>query len=360
MRRSSARNTLLGLSFCAALCLTGCPSRESVGASSVAILGAGVVNDPANKSLRFDVLKFGLESFCHEMLKGGAPLKLADDDPVLGRFFASSCQSQVLDEEQRKSFIVQYQGKGYAWGGPFGRVGFEAAGLVEYSPDFQLHDGAMYVYFRPRLVDTSRFTLASVESKAAQTVVAAVGLDPEGLGKKIVDSQLRRGFTVIRSGSTGETEFGMGIIAPGQRPFHPFQVQTEDKRVLVNERTEIHTGQQDYVGAFDVEGSGKAFYLTLSLDGAPSIDALLVPASEGDALVDAYVRTPGARNLGGQPLLDEPVAAGELFRRFVKVPPGRYYLVLDHSDRMGHGPPPETTVDRAAKVDYLVMLGDAP
>jgi hypothetical protein len=40
-----------------------------------------------NKSLRFDMLKFGLDSFCHEMLKGGAPLKMADDEPVIGRFF---------------------------------------------------------------------------------------------------------------------------------------------------------------------------------------------------------------------------------------------------------------------------------
>jgi hypothetical protein len=87
--------------------LLGCPSRESVGTSSMAVLGAGVVNDPENRSLRFDMLKFGLESFCAEMLKGGAPLKLADDQPVAGRFFAQSCQSQILDEETRKSFIVQ-------------------------------------------------------------------------------------------------------------------------------------------------------------------------------------------------------------------------------------------------------------
>jgi hypothetical protein len=340
--------------------LTGCPSRESLGTSSMSVLGAGVVNDPANKSLRFDMLKFGLESFCHEMLKGGAPLKLADDEPVLGRFFAAGCQAQVLDEEQRKSFIVQYQGKGYAWGGPFGRVGFEAAGLIEYAPDFQLHGGAMYVYFRPRLVDTSKFQLLGVESQTAQSVITALGLNPETLGKKIVDSQLRRGFTVVRYSATGETEFGMGVIPTGERPFHPYQVETEDKQVLVNERTEIHTGQQDYVGAFDVDGSGKAFYLTLTVDGTPSIDALLVPQAEGDALVDSYVRTPGAKSVAGRPLFDESVPAGQVFRRFVNVPAGRYYLLLDHSDRSGHGPAPDTTADHAAKIDYLLLLGDAP
>jgi hypothetical protein len=350
---------LFSPAFAAAL-LCGCPSRESIGAGSMAILGAGVVNDPANKSLRFDLLKFGLDSFCKEMQKGGAPLKLADEDPVLGRFFAASCQSQVLDEEQRKSFIVQYQGKGYAWGGPFGRVGFQTAGLIEYAPDFQLKDGAMYVYFRPRLVDTSQFSLLTVESQTAQSVAAAMGVNPESLGRKIVDSQLRRGFTVVRSGGTGETEFGMGIIPPGERPFHPYQVQSEDKRVLVNERTEIHTGQQDYVGPFDVSDSGQALYLTLTVDGAPSIDALLLPQAEGDTLVDGYIRTPGAKSVTGRPLLDEPVAAGLAFRRFVAAPPGRYYLLLDHSDRAGHGPAPDMSADHAAKIDYLILLGDAP
>ena len=357
---SEARTRRLCSLLVAALALGGCPSRESVGTTSMSILGAGIVNDPANKSLRFDILKFGLDSFCREMLKSGAPLKLADEDPVVGRFYAKSCQSQVIDEEQRKSFVVQYQGQGFAWGGPFGRVGFEAAGLIEFAPDFQLHDGAMYVYFRPRLVDTSTFTLLSVEGQVAQTVVAAVGLDPQALGKKIVDSQLRRGFTVVRADSTGATEYGSGIIPPGERPFHPFQVESEDKRVVVNERTEVHSGQQDYVGAFDVEGSGQALYLTLSVDGAPSIEALIVPGAEGDTLVDGYIRSPGPKRPAGKPLLDEPVAAGKLFRRFVNVPAGRYYLLLDHSDRVSNGPAPSLTADQAAKVDYLILVGDAP
>jgi hypothetical protein len=350
---------LILLGFSTSVALTGCPSKESVGTTSMSVLGAGVVNDPANKSLRFDLLKFGLDSFCREMLKAGTPLKMADDEPVVGRFFANGCQSQILDEEQRKSFIVQYQGKGYGFGGPVGRLGFEAAGLVEYAPDFQLHGGAMYVYFRPRLVDTSKFQLLLVESALAQTAVAALGINPEELGKKIVDSQLRRGFTVVRYGSTGETEFGVGIIPPGEKPFHPFQVQTEDKRVLVNERTELHAGQQDFVGAFQVEDDGQAFYLTAAVDGAPSVNAVVVQGADGDKLIDAYVRQPGPAPLLTPALLDEPVAAGQLFRRFVKIPKGRYYLLLDHGDRSGHGPATPATAP-AAKIDYLLLLGDAP
>src|SRR6478752_367397 len=84
--------------------LTSCAA--GVGSSAVRVLGAGVMNDPSNKSLRFDILKFGLDTFCSEMLKGGAPLKFGDDEPVVGRFFAESCDSQVLDDEAHKSFVV--------------------------------------------------------------------------------------------------------------------------------------------------------------------------------------------------------------------------------------------------------------
>ncbi|HVR19256.1 MAG TPA: hypothetical protein VMS65_06165 [Polyangiaceae bacterium] len=337
--------------------LTACPSRESVGMSSMAILGSGVVNDPANRSLRFDLLKFGLDQFCEEMLKGGAPLKLADDQPVTGRFFAASCQSQILDEETRKSFIVQFQGKGYVWGNPVGRVGFTAAGLVEYATDFQRHEGALYVYFRPRLVDATAFQPLMVESSTAQAALAVVGVNAAELGKRVVDGQLRRGFTVIRWSDRGDTEFGMGVIELGERPLHPYQVTTEDKRIVVNERTELRPGQQDYVGAFAIEDDDQALYLTLSVDGAPSVDALVVPQPVGDTLVDAYIKAPGAQPLAGQALLDEVVQPGGLTKRYVAVPPGRYYLLLDHSDRAGRSAPSGTS---AAKVDYLVLTGDVP
>jgi hypothetical protein len=326
----------------------------------MSVVGAGVINDPENKSLRFDMLKFGLESFCTEMTKGGAPLKLADDQPVVGRFFANACQTQTLDEEARKSFILQYRGKGYAWGSMIGRVGFEAAGLVEYAPDFRLHEGALYVYFRPRLVDTSSFQLLMVESAGAQATMGALGLSPEALGRRIVDGQLRRGFTVIRRDERGEVEFGMGMIPEGERPFHPYEVQTEDKLILANDRTELHTGQQDYVGAFDVKDEGQALYLTLSVDGTPSVDVLVVGKAQGDSLVDNYVRTAGAQAVSGPVLLNEPLAAEGTMKRFVATPPGGYYLVFDHSAQAGNGPPPDLTTDRPGKIDYLVMLGDAP
>ena len=64
----------------------------------MAILGSGVVNDPANRSLRFDMLKFGLDQFCAEMLKGGAPLKLA----TLVKFLSKLDDYGILAGERSK------------------------------------------------------------------------------------------------------------------------------------------------------------------------------------------------------------------------------------------------------------------
>jgi hypothetical protein len=280
---------------------------------------------------------------------------------VIGRFFASACQSQVIDEENRQSFVVQFEGRGYAWSNPTGRLGFGLRGLVEYAADFQLHGDAMYVYFRPRLVDATAFQTLMVESKVAQTAMQVAAFSPDEFGKGVVDHQLRRGFTVIRWSDRGETEFGLGIIGKGERPFRPFDVKTEDKVVVANDRTEVHAGQQDFIGAFQIEDDDQAFYLTLTVDGAPAVDVLLLPKTSGDPLVAQYVQQPGAASVTAGALINEPVTQGSLFKRFVNAPPGEYYLLIDNSDRAGRSAPPKAAFDdRAAKVDYLVLRGDKP
>ncbi len=340
--------------------LAGCTS--SVGSGAVSVLGAGVLNDPSNKSLRFDILKFGLATFCAEMLKGGAPLKFGDDEPVVGRFFAESCDSQVLDDDAHKSFVVQYTGKGYAWTNITQRLGFSSRGVVEYATDFQLHDGAMYVYFRPRLIDGAAFQTTLVESALAQGGLAIAGVNANQLGKHIVESQLRRGFTVIRKDASGSTDFALGIVPLGDTPFKPFEVKRTEKQILANERTEVHIGQQDYVGAFEVTDSNQALYLTVAVDGAPNADILVVQKSVGDTLLDGYVHNAGGAALSSPAMLDDTsTQSGGLWRRFVNVDPGRYYLVIDNSTKLGKSAPDTSAKDdAAAKVDYLVLVGDRP
>jgi hypothetical protein len=339
----------------------GCASREAVGTSSVSILGAGVVNDPANKSLRFDLLKFGLEGFCREMLAGGVPLRMSDDEPVMGRFQAVACQSQVLDEEQRKSFVVQYSGGGYAASAQGGRVGFKTTGLVEYAADFLMHEDAMYVYFRPRVVDATAFETVLVESDLAKTAITLLGVRPDEFGKKVVDGQLRRGFTVIRKSGSGETELGLGVIPLGERPYHPFSVQSETKRTLINERTEVHRGQQDFVGPVTVQGSDQALYLTVEVDGAPGIDVAVVRETSGRAMLEQFSTKPGPSALTEPALLDEPAVPGQTFKRYTLVPEGRYYVVIDNSSAVGRSQPAPGPADgSSARVDLLILTGDKP
>ena len=355
------RNALCLVLATSLFALTGCPSKESVGSSAMGILGPGVVNDPKNRSLRFDILKFGLDRFCFEMTRRGAPLKLSDDQPVLGRFFAESCNQTVFDDESRKTLVVQYTGKGYGWTNLTGRIGFTAAGIIEYAPDFQLDDdGAMYIYFRPRKIDATSFQTLVVESQVARGGMALLNVNPDQLGRQIVDGQLKRGFTVIRYDDTGETEFGLGYIPKGRKPFKPFQIKSE-KLTLANDRTEVHTGQQDYVGGFEVTDDDQALYLTMTLDGAPAADVFVVPKFMGDQMIEQYVKNAGPAPLSQPPRMDEPILQGQLFKRFVPLPKGFYYLVLDHSAPVGRTvPPAQVGDDRAAKLDYVVQLGDAP
>jgi hypothetical protein len=342
------------------LVTANCGGRQSF----VNVLGPGIINDPANRSLRFDLLKFGLDSFCQEMLERGTALKLRDEEPVLGRFFAETCSSQVIDDDGRKSLVVQFAGKGYAWLGlGVGRIGFRTRGVVEYAPDFLLNDGALYVYFRPRNIDASSFQTLLVESGAAQAAVSLLGLSvpADQAGARVVKSELERGFTVIRYGSEGQTDFGLGYVPKGQKPWHPYRVEFSDKLSLANDRSEVHSAQQEFLGGFRVTGKDQGLYLTMALDGAPGIDLLVIPKGYADVMLSRYTANAGPAQLPGPPILDDPVVAGQPYKRYVPVPPGIYYLVLDNSAAVGRTPPSAAPGDdRAGKVDYLVQLGPAP
>ena len=339
--------------------LASCTSKEGFGLGAIDVLSAGVVNDPANKTLRFDLLRFGLGKFCQEMQKRGVPLKLADGQPATGRFFATSCQSQIFEDE-RQSLVVRFAGHGYTWSQVTGRIGFETDGLVEYAPDFRMHDGAMYIYFRPQNVSDSRFRTTLVESTLARAAGGLTGVNPNKLGLQIMNAQLKRGFTVIRYGGAGQMDFAMGLLPEGQRPFRPFHRQQVTHELLDNDRTEIHAGQQDYVGGFEIEDEDEALYLTLRLEGTPAVDVLIVPKAAGSGMLSRYTTTGGPALVQGVPL-SEPLLAGQPWQRYVALPPGGYYLVIDHSAYLGQVAPAQTVLDNSpARVDYLIQRGSRP
>lgn len=353
-RQPLAATMLLGL--VASSC--GAGAQESFGLGLVRIQ-PGVLNRPDNKSLRFDILKFGMEQFCQEMTKRGAPLKLQDDEPVVGRFYADSCSTQVLDE--RQSVVLQYSGKGYGWTNVSQRLGFTSAGVVEYAPDFKLYEDSMYIYFRPKNLDSASFTTTLVESTFAQAGLKLTGFNADAVGRNMVESQLKRGFTVIRYDDNGETDLGLGIIPTGQKPFKPFNIKSSSRVALENNRTEVHRGQQDFVGGFEIKEEDQALFFTATVDGAPAVDVFVVPKGMGDNMLSQYAVQGGPAKLPQAPLLDEALTQGQTWKRFLPLPKGIYYLVFDNAAGVGRTDPQAVAGDdQAAKIDYLVQLGEAP
>ncbi len=345
----------LGLAI--AVGLFSCTSKTSV----VTILGPGIVNDPKNKSLRVDILKFGLSNFCSEMMTRGVALKLSDDHPVAGRFFGRDCRSDVLDDESKATFNVKFAGIGYVWANVTQRVGFEVLGSVELLPDFQIADDkSMYVYFRARRVETTQMKTVLVESSVARGAASLVGTDPDRIGREIFEAQVSRGFTVIRANASGQIDYSVGLLPLGQRAFHPFNV-VSDRPVQANERTEVHMGQQDYLGGFSVEDNDKALSIVFLVDGAPSVNLAVISASAAAQQVDHYVHFAGPAPLVEPPRFMQSVPYGSLWKQTVPVAAGTYFLLLDHST-LGLRSQESLAVgdDRAAKVDYLVQVVDAP
>ena len=198
-----------------ALSFTG----ASCGQSALSIL-PGVVNDPQNLTLRRQILAYGTSRMCSEMLRRSVPLKMRDEDPIAGRFYATSCFTQDLANDH---LFVQFGGYGYAWTNLTKRMTFEAGGAVEYDQDFLMDGGTMYVYLREKSTSAATFTTNVIE----QPMTSALGGLPavggqnvaNTFGTQIMKNEIARGFTVIRE-TDGSVSFGLGVVekaaAPGQ------------------------------------------------------------------------------------------------------------------------------------------------
>jgi hypothetical protein len=322
----------------------------SCGPSALGVM-PGVLNDTHNLSLRRAILAYGGGHVCDEMLSRSLPLRFHDEDPVAGRFFPGECAARELPNGDQ---IVQFTGQGYIWTNVSQRLGFGASGAVEYDTDFLLDGSTMYLYFRPRAGAPPTFVARFIELPPPPIFGALFGGASfvNGFGAQIMQSQLVRGFTVIRA-ANGSIEYGVGVVPPGVHPPTAYRILDPDQTVLANERSDVHTNERDFAGPFAVP-QGKKLDLVIGVDGVPAIDVLLVPRSAGEAWLSTYTSQPATTPPPEPPLLDEVVTAGVLYRRTVAVPPGLYYLVLDNTATAGRTAP--VTVGRGAMVSYAVAL----
>ena len=328
----------------------------SCGPSAVGLL-PGVLNDSHNRTLRRALLNIGMGQICEEIRSRSMPLRLADEEPVAGRFFPTACTSRELPTGE---LYVQLGGHGYVWTDRSLRLGFEASVAVAYDIDFLIaSSGATYVYFRAKASSAPTFITRLVEESQVSMfnrVFGVAGQRPtDGFGAQVMGAQIVRGFTVVRDPSGG-TEFGVGIVPPGTRPQGGFLGLDHDHPILANERVEVHQNQRDFAGPFVVP-EGKQLGLMINETGAAALDVLLVPRAAGDAWLAAYTHDRAATPPPVMPLLDDVVPLGTVYRRTLRLPPGAYYLVLDNTATAGRtSPPVAPRDDRPVVVSYAVDL----
>lgn len=317
---------------------------------------SGPINDPSNRSLRRDILSFGIKQFCPEMVQHSAPLKLQEDTPAIGRFYPRGCTQQMLPNGD---LFVQLSGVGYAYTNVSKKISFQMSGTVAYDPDFLMEGSTMYAYFRTRQVQGSNFQTRLIEQPVANIINQLTPLGDQ-FGRQLVSGKLAEGFTVIRE-SNGNADFGLGMIERGKRPVHPFDVNTTARTTYENMRVELHQGERDFIGPIVVSGSGHAMFVTANMDGAPAVDVLYMRKAEGEASLELFLAYPQAGPLAGAPFMGDVIQAGAPYARTIPVPEGTYYMVLDNTASAGQVAPPANLFDdRAAVINYVVQLGDAP
>ncbi|HVY27116.1 MAG TPA: hypothetical protein VHB79_11220 [Polyangiaceae bacterium] len=324
--------------------------------------GCGLFRDSINASpeLRWFLFsKFGAQRMCPEMLKRGAPLKLAASGNAIGRFFPERCSVVVNDGPQ--TITLAFSGTGFAWTPVAGRVGFAVSATVDYRMDFFMAEDSTYVWARPsRIAYGPDFRMGAIENKVVDWAAQGpAGYMVSTFGSQIVEGQLSSGFTVVHT-EEGD-EFSIGILTPPARP-QRFFAAAGGRTTLERDTTEIRVDQMDLVGPLDVPSSGQALFLRFQVTG-PAVDAMVIRRGAGDLWRSGL-------QLGAElaPPPEAPLSAftlqpGQEAKQIVPLPPGQYYLVLDNSQRMGAVNPPWSPLGivggNAAVVAYAAEVGPA-
>jgi hypothetical protein len=301
---------------------------------------------------------FGAGRLCEEMTKRGAPLRLSDGAPAIGRFFPSQCQSVTNDE--RQTLTVQFAGDGYAWTPITKRMSFTTTATVEYKPDFQKDGGTIYVWFRPVSSPVPEFQVGFIQQPIVglATALTPLGTFANLFGQQIVSSELGRGFTVIHE-SRGD-DFALGILAPPERPQHPYDAHGAEQVTFANETADVHVDTLDFIGPFEIDGPGRRLFVNMHPSGA-SLDVAVVSRTVGDGWRRQYQGGPGVP-LPANPPIVAGIARSDVDNNLsVNLPPGQYYVVIDNSPYVGQVAPPPAVplLDPVARISYRIGMGDA-
>jgi hypothetical protein len=330
--------------------------------NSVCKLMAGI-NDPSNRTMRRNIMSFGLGQFCKQLTSHNAPLKLTPDANVIGRFYPQHCTQQTLDNGD---LWVQFDGMGYAYTNMSRKVSFTSGATIQYNDDFKCaEDNSIYAYFDTRTVSPPQFNVQQIEQPIANLMQNFIGPFANTFGTQMVSGQLGQGFTVIQ-GDDNSTDFAVGHLPVGQKPPHPFDAHGSNRIMVESLRTEVWPGERDFIGPIEVQDSGRALYLLLQLDGQQSVNVMLFPKAVGDQALQLYVNYGPVGPLPAMPQFSDVLQYGVQYQRAVPVPPGMYYVVIDDTTTAPGGQPAPTAAlpfgvgAQAAVVSYAIQIGDAP
>jgi hypothetical protein len=317
----------------------------------------GTLNEPSNLSMRRSMLRTGMGDFCKQMLSRNAPLRLAPESPVIGRFYPQECTSPEGDE-----LYVNFAGFGYAYTNVSKKTTFTTSASALYRYDFLVTEGDrcdVYAYFRPSRIDASQFTVHRIEAQAANLLQQFLGVG-QNFGNQLVGKKLTEGFSVIHYSDKNADDFGLGIVPLGRAPFHPYEVHGKERVTYENERTEVHQNQRDFVGPILVEEDGRSLFIKSQLDGINAIDMMIMGKAEGDASLRLYYEYAQSGPLAAAPFFSEVITQGNEANRVIPVPKGMYYVVYDNTPTAGQvAVPVQQLDDRAAVVNYLIEIGDS-
>ncbi len=308
----------------------------------------GTINDPSNRTLRREILQHGIGEFCTELQKHSAPLKLADDQPAIGRFFPTTCQTKQTADG---NLVVALSGDGYGWTNLSKKVTFDMSGTIEYDQDFQLDGSTMYAYFRTKQITKSDFRTRAIENTIANLVnqITPVG---DNFGKQLLSSELQKGFTVIRD-KDGNADFGLGVVDTGKRPLKPWDVHGANRLTYENTRSEVHQNQRDFIGPIWIEDDGRAIWATATLDGVDALDVIVLGKADGEAAVASYIQNGTAQPMTGNPVFSDVM---QNRRAMVEVDPAREGRLLHGVRQHPHRGPRLTAGEparRSRRDDHL-------
>ncbi len=328
------------------------------GQQSTLCLFRDTINKPESRSQRRAIMAKGLSNFCDQMKAHNAPLRLAPDAPVIGRYYPTDCRQKDLDNGD---LFVEFSGYGYAWTNLSKKMTFTMAGAVEYNQDFLIakDECDLYAYFRSKRIASSDFRINRIEAQLTAFVNALSPMG-ENFGKQLVAGKLAEGFTVIHD-HKGSDDFGLGIVELGRRPQHPIAIHGSDRIAIESNRTEVHQNQRDFIGPIEISESGRALYLTAQVDGAPAVDVMVFTKDAADQALRLYYEYPQAGPMPVPPVSTDVVAAGAPFSKAIPLPRGWYTVVIDNTSSAGPTNPAGGFMDdRAATVSYGIQVGDAP